>query len=46
MKKKRSKSRDKRDRRSRREDGLPNWLVGSVVSSEKRGGAGRRKRDS
>ena len=45
MRKRKAKARDKRDRRSRRRDELPPHVAGSVLSSEKRGGASRRKED-
>jgi hypothetical protein len=38
-------SRDKRDRRRRRREGLPPWLTGSVLSEEHRTGPGRRMAD-
>ncbi len=39
------KDRDTRDRRHRRDGALPSWMVGSLVSSERRHGPGRRGRD-
>ena len=40
-----AKDREKRDRRRRRRGDLPAFMLGSVISEEKRHGAGRRRHD-